>query len=92
MNQNELAEYFANMKRGSSEWYLYHHIKNEEPIIPLIVLSCFLAICHGGIFIIILIWAYYFSWAKANNEKLNNDPYIQQQRIASIQYYLSKKR
>ena len=64
------------IKYGTHEWYLYHNRKNEDPIIPLILLSCFLFICKGGIATIILIWAYYFHWAHENNEELNRDPEI----------------
>lgn len=68
------------MKRGDREWYLYHHIDNEKPIIPLILLSCFLFICHNGIVWISITWICYFTWASKNNRKLDNDPEIQQAR------------
>lgn len=64
------------IKWGTDEWYLYHHIKNEKPIIPLILLTYFLAICNGGIWWIILIWGWYFHWAHKSNEELDNDIYI----------------
>lgn len=64
------------MKYGSHEWYLYHNRKNEDPIIPLIVLSCFLLICKEGIPTIILIWTVYFIWASKNNRELDRDPEI----------------
>ena len=59
---------------GSPEWYLYHHYKNEEPIIPLIVLSCFFLICSGGFLWLLITWGWYFSWASKNNRELDNDP------------------
>lgn len=65
---------------GSSEWYLYHDYDNEKPIIPLILLSCFLFICKGGIIWLGLIWGKYFIWAHENNEKLNKDPEILEKR------------
>lgn len=68
------------MKYGDNEWYLYHHINNEKPIIPLVLLSLFLIFCYGGIFWIILIWYIYFAWANNNNEKLNNDPNVLKRR------------
>ena len=68
------------MKYGDDEWYLYHHIDNEKPIIPLVLLSLFLFICKGGIFLIILIWYIYFAWADNNNEKLNRDPNVLKRR------------
>lgn len=59
---------------GSREWYLYHHYKNEKPVIPLILLSCFLMICKGGIWCVIVVWIIYFSWCRENNRILDNDP------------------
>ena len=68
------------MKRGSYEWYLYHDKQNEEPVIPLLLLSAFLLICKGGILTIIFIWTIYFCWASKNNERLNHDPEILRER------------
>ena len=92
MNQKEYVEYLANIKYGTREWYLYHHIKNEDPIIPLVVLSCFLVICKGGIPTIIVIWIIYFKWASNNNRMLDNDPEILRSRQVYIESYLKKKR
>ncbi len=72
------------MKYGSDEWYLYHNKMNEEPIIPLIVLSCFLAFIKSGILWIIIVWYLYFKWASKNNEELNNDPEIIERRLIYI--------
>lgn len=68
------------IERGSREWYLYHHFDNEKPIIPLIVLSCFFLICNGGTLMLLITWGFYFAWASANNQKLDNDPEILKQR------------
>ena len=72
------------MKYGSHEWYLYHAIENEGPVLPLIMLSAFLLICKGGIIAITIIWILYFSWAHDNNEKLNHDPKILEARKTYI--------
>jgi hypothetical protein len=69
------------MKYGSNEWYLYHDKKNEEPVIPLIVISFFVFFIKLGVFYVILIWVMYFSWAKENNKKLDNDPEIIKHRM-----------
>lgn len=68
------------MKYGDEEWYLYHHIDNEKPIIPLVLLSLFLFICKNGIGLIIIIWWIYSIWAENNNKKLNNDPNVLRRR------------
>lgn len=64
------------MKYGSREWYLYHNKKNEDPIIPLIVISFFVFFIKLGILWVGFIWLCYFLWAKRNNEELNNDPEV----------------
>ena len=72
------------MKFRSDEWYLYHYFRNEDPLIPLILWSCFLLICKPGIMIsgLFLTWYFYFSWCKKNNEKLNHDPDVLKARQA----------
>jgi hypothetical protein len=70
------------IERGSREWYLYHHYKNEEPVIPLIALSCFFLICKGGMLMILLVWGFYFNWASDNNKELDNDPEVLKSREA----------
>jgi len=72
---------------GSREWRLYHDPDNEKPVIPLILLSCFLFICKGGILLIILVWVWYFSWAHKNNKKLDNDPKVLESRRTLIKYH-----
>ena len=73
---NRDEEYFASIKYGTFEWYLYHDRSNEDPIIPLVLVSAFLSICNGGFLCIIIIWCFYFSWAHKNNVALDKDPYI----------------
>jgi hypothetical protein len=82
------------IKRGSYEWYLYHHIKNEEPIIPLIVLSCFFLICNGGFIMLLLAWGFYFNWASNNNKELDNDPEIlkKREKCKSMHEYLKNNK
>lgn len=81
---NNINDY--KIEYGSKEWYLYHAWENEKPVIPLILLSCFLLICRGGELIIFLVWWKYFSWAHNNNKKLNCDPEILRQREAMKKY------
>lgn len=92
MTQKELEEYFMSIKYGTHEWYLYHHIRNEDPIIPLILLSCFLVICYQGIPTIIFIWTIYFLWAKKNNNELNHDPEVLKSRVTYMNIYLRNKK
>jgi hypothetical protein len=82
------------IKRGSHEWYLYHHYKNEEPVIPLIALSCFFLICRGGTLMLLITWGLYFSWASSNNKDLDNDPEILKKREAckSVHEYLKNNK
>ena len=65
------------LKNITGEWYLYHHYKNENALIPVIILS---ALCFflkgGGIIVSIVIWIWYFCYCNKNNEILNNDPGI----------------
>ena len=68
------------MKYGTNEWYLYHDKKNEEPVIPLIVISFFVFFIKLGILWVIFIWCCYFKWASENNKKLDNDPEIRERR------------
>ena len=79
MNDNKI-------KYGTREWYLYHHVKNEEPVIPLILISCFLFICKGGIFNVIVVWIWYATWAHKNNDMLNNDPEVLRERESYKKY------
>ena len=69
------------MEYGTYEWYLYHDKKNEEPVIPLIIISFFVFFIKLGIFYVMLIWTMYFLWARENNRKLDNDPEIIEQRM-----------
>ena len=75
------------IKYGTPEWYLYHHYKNEAPVVPLILLSCFLFICKGGLVWIMLVWGIYFSWASKNNIELDNDPEVLRKRQSHIAMY-----
>ncbi|MBQ8518515.1 MAG: hypothetical protein IJ455_02770 [Agathobacter sp.] len=68
------------IKYGDDESYLYHHIDNEKPIIPLIALSCFLFICNNGLAMILIVWVIYFVWADNNNKKLDRDPNVLKRR------------
>jgi hypothetical protein len=65
---------------GSYEWWLYHHPDNEKPVPLFILLSCFFFICKGGGVYLLIMWGWYFSWASANNRKLDNDPKVQKRR------------
>lgn len=67
-------------KRGNEEWYLYHSIKNEDALIPVILVSVLTFFMHHGWIISIAIWIGYFIYCSNNNEELDNDEYISQKR------------
>ena len=54
-------------------YYTYHDKKNREPLPTVILFSIICIILKGAIFYEIAIWFIYYSWCKANNDKLNSD-------------------
>lgn len=66
--------------RDDHEWYLYHSIKNEDALIPVIVFSIIGLFLKGGVLLFLCIWIWYFSYCNKNNRALDNDPYIQKER------------
>ena len=75
-NEEELNK----ITRNDPEWYLYHHIKNEDALIPVIVFSCLSLFINGGTILFFCIWGWYFSYCNKNNRALDNDPYIRKKR------------
>lgn len=76
----ESEEEALEVKRNSSEWYLYHHIKNEDALIPVIIFSFLGLFINGGSLLFFIIWGWYISYCYKNNRELDNDPYIQKKR------------
>lgn len=77
------------LKHVTGEWYLWHHIKNEDALIPVIISSFLTLFCKGGGEIVsICIWVWYFYHCAQNNEKLNNDPEIVRER----EWWLQKRK
>lgn len=70
------------MKQSTGEWYLYHHINNENALLPVIVISFLTLFLHGGILISMFVWVMYILYCVANNNALNNDPVILKDREA----------
>lgn len=64
------------LKHITGEWYLYHHIQNENALIPVAIFSFLTFFCKGGWIVSILAWFGYLVYCEYNNEKLNNDPQI----------------
>lgn len=89
-NESEARE----VRRGTSEWYLYHSIKNEDALLPVIALSVVILFVPGGIVGDIIIWIYYYFYCKANNAALDRDPQIQRERTMYLKAkmrYIRKK-
>lgn len=100
MNNKPEINYFENereameVRRGTSEWYLYHSIKNEDALLPVIALSIIILFVPGGIVGDIVIWILYYLYCESNNAALNRDPEIQKQRAMYLRAkmrYIKKK-
>ena len=78
---------FKFAERGSSEWYLYHSFKNENALLPVIVVSLLLLLVKSGIVFSIGLWIWYFDYCKRNNDALNKDPQILKKREKAIEEY-----
>lgn len=91
----ETEEELYTIKRSDHEWYLYHSIKNEDALIPVIVGSFISLFLKGGGLLSIGIWIWYFNYCKKNNDALNNDPIILRKRElalkARMHFYKPKK-
>ena len=74
------------IKRGTSEWYLYHHYKNEDALLIAIPLAFFAIFFKGGIGLEIIIWGYYAYYCWRNNRALDLDPKIQKERQAWLDF------
>ena len=74
-----------NLKNITGEWYLYHHIANENALIPVIVGSFLVFFCQGGWLVSLCIWLWYSYYCISNNEKLNKDPEVLQERAWWLQ-------
>lgn len=66
--------------KQTREWYLWHNIKNENALLPVIVISCLVIFLHNGILYSACIWLWYANYCSNNNEKLNRDPKILKER------------
>lgn len=87
----ETVEEALEVKRNDPDWYLYHHIKNEDALIPVIIASFLSFFCNGGGWLVsICIWIWYFMYCHKNNNKLDNDPYIIKERQAYIELRLKR--
>ena len=52
----------------------YHDPKNKE-VLPLVIfLSAIVLIFNGAMLFEAIIWYFYYSYCKSNNEKLNSNP------------------
>lgn len=76
----ESEEEALEVKRNTDEWYLYHHIKNEDALIPVIIFSFLGLFCNGGSILFFIIWGWYFSYCYKNNRELDNRPDIIRER------------
>ena len=79
------------LKKITGEWYLYHHIKNENALIPVIVSSVLCLFLNGGGSIVSIgIWVWYFYYCQKNNERLNNDPEVLYERAMWMKIHAEK--
>ena len=62
------------------KYRLYHSYKNERNLGWAIILSIFCLCINDGICLIIVVWVYYISSCKKNNNELNKDPLVLEQR------------
>ena len=76
----ETVEEALEVKRNTAEWYLYHHIKNEDALIPVVVFSILGLFIKGGSILFICIWGWYLSYCYKNNRELDNRPDIIRER------------
>ena len=68
------------MKRITREWYLYHHFKNENALLPVIIFSCLAIFITPGVVWSLVIWIYYILYCVRNNKALDNDPQVLKER------------
>lgn len=68
------------MKHITGEWYLYHHIDNENALIPAIVISALAFFINPGVVWSFVVWIYYLVYCDINNQKLDNDSIILKER------------
>lgn len=78
-------EKYIEERKRNNDWILYeknlyYSIKNENYIIPTILICAFLALTYYGIvkIIIVLAFVYYLCWS--NNRELDNSPSILKRR------------
>ena len=74
--------------KQSREWYLWHSIKNENALLPVIVISFFAFFMYNGWLISLCIWIWFAIYCKNNNEKLNNNQEILREREIRIKYHI----
>lgn len=68
------------IKKYSSEWYLYHSRKNEDALVPVIIISILVFFIKPGVVWSVAVWMWYFDYCTTNNNKLNKDPWVLEQR------------
>lgn len=71
------------IKKGDYDYYLYHSIKNENALIPVIVFSFLVFFVRNGWLISLCIWIWYFNYCNKNNRELDNNPIILKKREAA---------
>ena len=78
------------MKYVTREWYLYHHIDNENALIPTIVASTLAFFINPGVIWSVVVWMIYFTYCDLNNQKLNNSSEVLKEREWWKQSHITK--
>ena len=78
------------MLKQTGEWYLWHHYKNENALLYVIVGSFLAFFMHSGWIISLFIWIIYGIYCTKNNQNLNNNPEILRDREWWLKSYEEK--
>lgn len=78
------------MLKQTGEWYLWHHIKNENALLYIIVISFLTLFMNSGWIISLIVWLLYSLYCYKNNQKLNNNKEILKERKLWMEYYEKK--
>lgn len=76
------------MKHVTKEWYLYHHIKNENALLNVIVISALAFFINPGVIWSFVVWFFYLVYCSENNDKLNKDPQVLRKREFWKQHHI----
>ena len=76
--------------KNTHEWYLYHHYKNEDTLLYVIVISALAFFVKPGVIWSFVVWFIYLLYCDSNNQKLNNDPDILEEREWWKQRHIKK--